>query len=199
MKILFLGYPDSPLIPFMREKGDAVFEVSPDEKIETASVLDGRFDFLVSYGYLHILKGDLLSLFPQRAINLHIAYLPWNRGKDPNFWSFIEGTPKGVTIHALDTGIDTGDILFQREIFFDSTETLKTSYEKLRKGMEKLFFKNWEEIRKGNCPRKKQAQTGSFHLARDKEPLLHLLTQSWDTPVATLVDFGRANNRFIRG
>ncbi|MCL0081308.1 hypothetical protein M1N64_03665 [Peptococcaceae bacterium] len=50
-----------------------------------------------------------MDKFQGRAINLHISFLPWNRGADPNFWSFIENAPVGVSIHYLDEGIDTGD------------------------------------------------------------------------------------------
>ena len=50
---------------------------------------------LVSFGYRFILPGDLLARFPDRAVNLHIAYLPWNRGAHPNVWSAYEGTPAG--------------------------------------------------------------------------------------------------------
>lgn len=46
-------------------------------------------------------------------MNLHISYLPWNKGADPNFWSCIDGTPAGVTLHHIDAGVDTGDIIAQ--------------------------------------------------------------------------------------
>ncbi len=55
-------------------------------------------------------------------INLHISFLPWNRGAHPNFWSFYDDTPKGVTIHLIDEGIDTGAIIYQKEITFDRNE-----------------------------------------------------------------------------
>ena len=61
---------------------------------------------------------------------MHISLLPWNRGYHPNIWSFLEDTPKGVTIHYINEGIDTGDIIVQKEIVIDEDkETLKSSYE----------------------------------------------------------------------
>ena len=50
---------------------------------------DNSFDFIVSYGYRHILSKNILDLLPNKIINLHISYLPYNRGADPNFWSFM--------------------------------------------------------------------------------------------------------------
>ena len=38
---------------------------------------------------------------------MHISYLPFNRGAHPNYWSFKDNSPKGVTIHFIDNGIDT--------------------------------------------------------------------------------------------
>jgi len=72
-----------------------------------------------------------------RAINLHPSLLPWNRGAHSNFWSFLEDTPKGVTIHIIDEGIDTGDILLQKKIKFDqSKETLRSSYGRLQQELQ---------------------------------------------------------------
>ena len=64
-------------------------------------------------------------------INIHISMLPWNCGADPNFWSWFYATPKGVSIHCIDSGIDTGGLLTQAEIMFPAGETLRTSYDRL--------------------------------------------------------------------
>ncbi|MDO8527463.1 MAG: formyltransferase family protein [Deltaproteobacteria bacterium] len=197
MKILFLGYPDSSLIPFLKSFGDTVTVVESDKKIAPEWVRSNGFDFLLSYGYLHILKKDILGQFSGRAINLHIALLPWNRGKDPNFWSFVEGSPKGVTIHLLDEGVDTGDILVQKEISFSNHETLRSSYAILRNEIEKLFFQNWEKIRSLACTVTKQSDGGSFHKASEKESLLHLLTEGWETPVRNLIAYGQKNENYL--
>jgi methionyl-tRNA formyltransferase len=98
-------------------------------------------DFIVSYNYKYMIQEDVLELFHNRAINLHISFLPWNRGAGPNLWSFVEDTAKGVTIHKLDAGLDTGDILLQRECRFDAkSETFASTYDKLHREMRKLFL-----------------------------------------------------------
>ena len=81
-------------------------------------------------------------------INLHISLLPWNRGAYPNVWSFLEDTPKGVTIYIIDEGVDTGSILAQEEIYIDENiETLRSSYEKLHREIQALFREKWVEIK----------------------------------------------------
>lgn len=192
MKILFLGAPDSPVLSWLRQQGEDVY--STLDKITVDYVIENKFDFLISYGYRHILKKEILDLFPNRAINLHISYLPYNRGTDPNFWSFIDGTPKGVTIHYLDEGVDTGDIIVQKEVVFDSleTETLASSYQKLHTEIQNLFFQNWEAIKNQKCSRRKQVGNGTVHKKKDKDALLHVIEKDgWNTKLSVLVDYGK--------
>jgi methionyl-tRNA formyltransferase len=187
-KILFLGSEDSPLITWLREQGEQVIQTA--DKLSVEDVAEQGYSFLVCYGYRHILRKDILDLFPDRAINLHISYLPWNRGADPNFWSFIENTPKGVTIHYLDEGVDTGDIIVQEKVEFDSDrETLAISYEKLQVAIQELFKKNWRNIKSGNYRRQRQVGKGSTHKVKDKASLSHLLIDGWNTPVSVLEEY----------
>lgn len=73
--------------------------------------------FVVSFNYRYLIPEEVLKLLPGKVINLHTSLLPYNRGSAPNFFSFLEDTPKGVTIHRVDSGLDTGDILCQKELF----------------------------------------------------------------------------------
>lgn len=64
-------------------------------------------------------------------------------GSDPNFWSFIEKIPKGVTIHYLDAGVDTGNIIVQERVQFnENQEMLASSYQKLHITIQQLFKRN---------------------------------------------------------
>lgn len=147
------------------------------------------YDIVISYGYSHIIPKKLISgAGGVPIVNLHISYLPYNRGADPNLWSHVEGTPKGVTIHYVDEGIDTGDIIVQKEVQFDENDTLKTSYTKLHSEIQELFKKNWYSIQIGRFGNKgiKQKSNGTFHLAKDKEKIKHLLIKNWDTPIRFL-------------
>ena len=179
MRVLYLG-PTSRLVPFLAEHDEVRQETEPINS-------DVAADFLVSYGYEHIIGREVLEQFPRRAVNLHISYLPWNRGSHPNLWSFMDGTPKGVTLHYLDEGIDTGPIIVQRKMSFAPTETLRTSYAKLKYAVEELFIEHWGAIRAGTCNAQPQSGTGSYHTASEKRAIEHLLTAGWDTEVGTLM------------
>ena len=129
MNILFLtnGTIGQQMIARFRDEGYLV-DVHT-QALEIGYFENRSYDYLISYNYSHIIKSELLNLFPHSALNLHISYLPWNKGADPNIWSFLDDTPKGVSIHYIDKGLDTGDILGQRELFFDNEkETLESTY-----------------------------------------------------------------------
>lgn len=184
MKILFLGYSDSSLVEYLRDFSDEVRAMT--EPLTANTLKEYGPDWIVSYGYRHIIKKEILDLCPDRFINLHIAYLPWNRGADPNLWSWIEETPKGVTIHYIDAGVDTGDIITQKEVGFTGSETLASSYAKLQEEAETLFREAWPTIRAGKSERRKQIGAGTYHCVADRTQAEHLLTADWDTPVRSL-------------
>lgn len=189
MRILYVGDGDSRIVPFLRSLGEDV--VVTAEKLEESEAVG--FDFLVSYRYRHILKKNILALFPGRAINIHNGYLPWNKGADANLWSHIEGTPKGVTVHLIDEGIDTGDILVQKVVHFTDADTLATSWSKLWDEAQNVFIDNWEKIRSGEIVPQKQEGEGTFHYAKEKERVY--LKNGWDTLISELSSSEMSNTR----
>lgn len=190
MKLLLLGPRRPELINYLSSFRDEVLNTDLP-LLKKSEYLPG-IDFIISYGYRHILKKEVLDIFPQKAINLHISLLPWNRGADPNLWSFLEDTPKGVTIHYLDAGVDTGEILAQKEVDYRPGDTLRTSYERLTKVIEDLFRQTWPLIRRGRLNSFPQLKGGSYHRKADREEFNHLLVDGWDTPVINLI--GKALN-----
>jgi methionyl-tRNA formyltransferase len=183
MKIIVLGPRFSSITSFLNQKGYSVIECS--DPVDRFFLLNNDIDFAVSYRYRHIISQEAITCLKGKIINLHISYLPWNRGADPNLWSFLEDTPKGVSIHYVDTGIDTGDLIARKKIVFNEIyETLSTSYETLNDEILSLFRASWDSIVNGEAQRIKQSKGGSLHKSKDKEPYLHLLAQKgYDTPV----------------
>lgn len=191
MNILFLGPSCSTIEDHLLAHGHAI--VRTEDKISVGFLEAHRFDFCISYRYKKIIKKPEIEWFGRGIINLHISMLPFNRGSDPNFWSYIEDTPRGVTIHLLDEGLDTGDILLQQPVDIDIwNDTLKTSYEKLSHAIETLFISNAERLLNMSIKSTKQKGAGSFHLSTDKSALIFLLhEQMWDTPVSQLIEAGK--------
>jgi folate-dependent phosphoribosylglycinamide formyltransferase PurN len=163
-KVLFLGYPEgkTKLIDDLIDFDCEVWHT--EEKIKSTS----GFDTVISYGYRHIFKQDIIESSPAPIINLHISYLPWNRGAHPNFWSFYDSTPSGVSIHLIDENIDTGPILYQKYVNFGAEEiTFTQTYNRLIQEMEQLFRENIENIVTKKFIAIPQRRKGSYHSVFD--------------------------------
>lgn len=173
MKILYLSNNTQySLYEWLNEIGEDV--VFYNNKLSKDYLVKNGIEFIVSYNYKYIIESDVIKFLENKIINLHISYLPFNRGAHPNIWSFLENTSKGVTIHLVDEGLDTGDIIFQKELFFDEdVETFYTTYEKLNNEIQKLFKENWRDIKNGNfTPIKQNNEIATLHKKKELEKLL---------------------------
>lgn len=139
------------------------------EKLDEQSEFFEDVDWIVSYAYGYILDKAIVSRFKGRIINLHPSLLPWNRGRDPVFWSVWDETPKGVTIHLIDENVDTGEILVQEEIAFADEDTLLDCYNKAHQAMEDLFIREWENIVHGRLTPYPQPAGGTIHFKKDRD------------------------------
>ncbi len=163
-RVLFLGYTreQTTLVDALVNANCEVWHTQ--EKIDSTQ----GFDFVISYGYRHIIKNPIIKSSKAPIINLHISYLPWNRGAHPNFWSFFDCTPSGVSIHLVDEGIDTGAILYQRYVNFEKDQTtFSQTYKRLIQEIESLFKENLDEILAGAYKPMHQRRKGTYHKAAD--------------------------------
>lgn len=83
---------------------------------------------IIVVGYGHIIPQWMIDLPPLGNINLHASLLPKYRGAAPVQWAIARGeTVTGVTTMRINAGLDTGDILLQKEVAItpqDNAETL---------------------------------------------------------------------------
>jgi methionyl-tRNA formyltransferase len=168
-RILFLGYgrTETRLIDALESMNFTVYHT--DRKLEPS--IEPNWDLVVSFGYRHIIKQAILTTISCPIINLHISFLPWNRGAHPVFWAIREETPLGVSIHEIDSGIDTGPIVAQR-LF--TNEIAGLSYREIHKQMcsevEDLFLENLQKLLSGSYRGYSPESNGSFHYASDLPP-----------------------------
>jgi folate-dependent phosphoribosylglycinamide formyltransferase PurN len=179
MKILLLSPYGERLVPAIQANGDTV-DCTTDA-LDSEQILARKPDWIISYGYRQLIRQPVLDQLPGRVINLHISLLPWGRGADPNFWSWLEGSPKGVSIHQIDRGMDTGPLLAQRQLCFDPlTETLASSYLRLRDEVECLFKDVWPDIVTGKIAPRTQRSLSRTRRAHEKSAIFNNLPKGWN-------------------
>jgi len=106
--------------------------ISQPDKIKTnddfrAQLTGLRPDAIVVVGYGRIIPQWMLDLPPLGNINLHASLLPKYRGAAPIQWAIARGeTVTGVTTMRIDAGLDTGDILLERELPIAPDDTAET-------------------------------------------------------------------------
>ncbi len=162
-RVLFLGYDrgSTRLIDDLLAENCEVHQTAD-------AVPCADFDLAISFGYRHVIEADVINAMSCPIINLHISFLPYNRGAHPNFWSFYENTPSGVTIHLIDEGIDTGPILFQKRVdFAESDLTFEHTQKRLIEEIEKLFLDKVKEILSRDWILTPQVGAGTLHFKRD--------------------------------
>jgi len=125
-------------------------------------------DLGISSWWPHIIDRMTIDVPKKRIINFHPSFLPYNRGKDPNFWSLLTGTPFGVTIHYVDEGIDSGDIIAQKLINVTWEDTGQSLYKKSKQNILSLFKKCYEDIKmNGISPIPQDFEKASLHYRKD--------------------------------
>jgi len=84
-------------------------------------------DAIIVVGYGRLIPQWMIDLPPLGNINLHGSLLPKYRGAAPIQWAIASGeTVTGVTTMKIDSGLDTGDILLQKDIPIEPTDTAET-------------------------------------------------------------------------
>ena len=97
-----------------------------------ATWLDGRgVELVVCAGYMQLLTPDFLDRFP--CLNVHPSLLPAFPGLDAVGQALAAGVGEtGVTVHFVDTGIDTGPVIAQERVSIEPGDTAETLYERIR-------------------------------------------------------------------
>lgn len=183
--ILFLTNNENTkdVYSFLVEKQEDVCKFS--NKLNLEIVKQFQPEFIVSYNYKYIIPKDVVEYMGDNIINLHISYLPFNRGSSPNFFSFYDNTLKGVTIHKMAAGLDTGDILCQKAtVFVEKEETFASAYEKLSLEMAQLFRESWDQIKNGKLSSYPQEGNGTYHTMKELEGIREKYPFSWSDNIA---------------
>ncbi len=129
-------------------------------------------DFIITVYWRHLLTGEQIRTARQGTVNFHPALLPINRGWYPHVHSIIDGTPTGVTIHAIDETADTGPVWAQREVPLTPLDTAHTIYHRLQDEIVELFRETWPRIAAGQIqPTPQDESKAVYHSIREVDAL----------------------------
>src|SRR5437763_4537200 len=108
-------------------------------------------DAIIVVGYGRIIPPWMLSLPKYGNINLHGSLLPKYRGAAPIQWAIAEGEKvSGVTSMLLNEGLDTGDILLQRELAIAPDDTAVTYGQRLSGVGAELMVESLRKLEAGS-------------------------------------------------
>ncbi|MDO5557759.1 MAG: methionyl-tRNA formyltransferase [Clostridia bacterium] len=114
-------------------------------------------DLICVVAYGKILPSEILNIPRLGCINLHASLLPKYRGAAPIQWAVINGDRKtGVTTMYMDVGMDTGDIIFSKEIQIGEYETTGELWDRISNDGAELLIETIDRIERGDAPRVKQ-------------------------------------------
>jgi len=114
-------------------------------------------DYVISGYYARIFKKAILTLPPKGCINIHPTGLPRFRGLSPYFTHLLHGDDRQyITMHWLDPGVDTGDIIAQASVEVRPDDTGFTVGHRVTEAGAAMFRENWPKVKAGTAPRIKQ-------------------------------------------
>ncbi len=122
-----------------------------------AALKDADPELMVTAAFGQILSKENLSVPRYGCINVHGSLLPKYRGAAPIQWAVINGEEKtGVTTMLTDIGLDTGDILLERETEIGKDETAGELFDRLAEMGAELLKETIEKLERNELEPKKQ-------------------------------------------
>lgn len=112
-------------------------------------------DLVVLAGYMKVLEPEVIRAYPRRIINIHPSLIPKYCGK--GFYgkrvhqAVIDGgeTVSGATVHFVDEGVDTGEIILQREVPVEPGDTADTLAARVLKTEHVIFAEGIKQVIQG--------------------------------------------------
>jgi methionyl-tRNA formyltransferase len=132
-------------------------------------------DYIIGIHFPYIFPKSVLDIPKKGVINLHPAYLPYNKGWHTPTWSIWNNTPYGATLHFMDEGVDSGDIIGQKLLEIYPNDTADKLYDRVKKLELELFKEKWLSLITDSYVRCSQEQgEGDKHTRTDIESLQEL-------------------------
>ncbi len=149
-------------------------------------------DLLVSMSFNQIFRAPIVDAFPLKAINCHAGKLPFYRGRNILNWVLINDEKEfGITVHYIDEGIDTGDIVLQQTFPINDSDTYATLLERAYRGCADVLYAAVRKFVEGSVTRQKQLEIDPVGLyCSQRKPGDEVI--NWNQTSRELFNFVRA-------
>ena len=122
--------------------------VNSKETVEAINKL--KPDYLFTLGWSQIFKEEFIASFSKFVVGTHPSKLPHGRGRAPLPWTVLEGLDNSaVSFFKIDTGVDTGKLIFQREFEIPKGTYVKDLYDMVAKELGLGFYEIYKLIENG--------------------------------------------------
>ena len=150
VKIVLCDEADAGILALARERGiRAEFvppgkyrtRLEPEAESRVVSLLkDAGVEWVALAGWMRMIKSQLLDAFPRRIINIHPSLLPAFPGLEAWKQALAAGAMKtGCTVHYVDSGMDSGEIIAQAEVPVLAGDTAETLHARIQVEEHKLY------------------------------------------------------------
>lgn len=120
------------------------------EGLINIELINSKVELIVLSGYMRILTPSFVAKWKGRIINIHPSLLPDFPGVHAHRDAIQSGVKiSGCTVHLVDSGVDTGMILAQREVKIIPGETIQTLQDKIKKIEHEIYPKTLDLLCEG--------------------------------------------------
>ncbi len=114
---------------YCRQRGIPAIQVVPNSAEAIETIRRHGIDLLVHLGGGGIVRQPIIEASRLGVLNAHMGVLPPYRGMNVTEWALWNGDRAGCTVHLIDRGIDTGDILLLRHVDVTAAESVAQARE----------------------------------------------------------------------
>ncbi len=128
---------------------------------------EAELHYIFGIHFPYIIPAGVLEIPMIGFLNLHPAYLPFNKGWNTPTWAIVDGTPYGATLHYMAIELDAGDIVHQKQLDVMPYDTANSLYQKVLNLEYDVFKEALPDLIKLSPPKIKQKGQGSSYKKRD--------------------------------
>jgi methionyl-tRNA formyltransferase len=156
------------LIKISNLSDDKIFVGKTFSEIASIETLKSiKADYFIGIHFPYIISSEVLNIPKIGFLNLHPAFLPYNKGWHTPSWAILDGTPYGATLHFMSEELDKGDIVYQKKVEVKPNDTANSLYKKVLTLEEEVFKEAFDDLLSLNSKREKQNVKGTSHIKGD--------------------------------